>query len=119
MTTKTRALVERAMADPSRAHTIAAIRAALKERSGKAWSVTGGRGTAYGWIRILAVPARCDQWGSMTDADRDELTRLLGHDRPIHHQGENIPAASDFRRVAIQQAAFGSANGYSATAYWD
>jgi hypothetical protein len=119
MTEKTRQLVDAAMADPSRTNTITAIRAVLKERSGKVWSVTGGTGTAWGWIRILSVPMRRDEHGAMTDADRDELTRLLGHDRPIHHQGESIPAASDFRRVAIQQAAYGSANGETATAYWD
>jgi hypothetical protein len=34
------------------------IRAALKRRSGKAWSVTGDRGTAWGWIKIDAPPAR-------------------------------------------------------------
>ncbi len=27
------------------------IRAALKRRSGKLWSVTGGRGTSWGWIK--------------------------------------------------------------------
>lgn len=37
---------------------IAEIRAALKRRSGKAWSVKGGRGTAYGWIEIDAPPRR-------------------------------------------------------------
>jgi hypothetical protein len=34
------------------------IRAALKKRSGKQWSVTGGRGTAWGWIEIDAPPKR-------------------------------------------------------------
>ncbi len=37
---------------------IARIRTALKRRSGKAWSVTGGRGTAWGWITVEAPPAR-------------------------------------------------------------
>lgn len=34
------------------------IKTALRRRSGKAWSVTGGRGTAWGWINIDAPPAR-------------------------------------------------------------
>src|SRR5262249_21146248 len=34
------------------------IRAALKRRSGKTWSVTGDRGTAWGWINIDAPPKR-------------------------------------------------------------
>lgn len=34
------------------------IREALKKRSGKAWSVTGGRGTAWGWINVTAPPKR-------------------------------------------------------------
>lgn len=34
------------------------IRAELRRRSGKPWSVTGGRGGAWGWITITAPPAR-------------------------------------------------------------
>lgn len=41
-----------------RDHTITTIRRTLRSRSGKSWSVTGGRGTAYGWITITAPPAR-------------------------------------------------------------
>ena len=32
------------------------IKAALKARSGKSWSVTGGKGTAWGWIKIDTTP---------------------------------------------------------------
>lgn len=39
---------------------IATIRSELKTRSGKAWSVRGGRGTAWGWITIDAPAARHD-----------------------------------------------------------
>ena len=28
------------------------IKAALKKKTGKTWSVTGGRGTAWGWLRV-------------------------------------------------------------------
>lgn len=44
--------------DITRDSAISTIRAALRRRSGKAWSVTGGRGTAWGWITIEAPPAR-------------------------------------------------------------
>ncbi len=44
--------------DTDRDATIRRIKTALKKRSGKTWSVTGGKGTAYGWISIDAPPAR-------------------------------------------------------------
>lgn len=34
------------------------IRVALKKRTGRPWSVTGGRGTAWGWITVQAPPKR-------------------------------------------------------------
>jgi hypothetical protein len=43
--------------DTSRDAVCKRIKAALRARSGKDWSVTGGRGTAYGWIAI-SVPKR-------------------------------------------------------------
>jgi len=66
----------------------------LRRRSGKPWSVTGGRGTAWGWIRITSPPARRLEFGYMSDDDRLELARLLGLDY-IHNQGESIMASSD------------------------
>ena len=42
----------------SRSETIKAIKQALQKRSGKQWSVTGGKGTAYGWLSIDAPPKR-------------------------------------------------------------
>jgi hypothetical protein len=41
-----------------RAEAIKKIKTALQKRSGKTWSVTGGKGTAYGWLTIDAPPAR-------------------------------------------------------------
>jgi len=95
---------------------IAAIKANLRRRSGKTWSVKGGRGTAWGWITITAPPARLDNYGSMTDADRDELARLLNRD--VHSQGVLIPASSDYRRYYIAVSA-GEAPGAEPTPYWD
>jgi hypothetical protein len=95
---------------------IKAIKNALKARSGKAWSVTGGRGTAWGWITIQSPPSRRDSYGCMTDADREELGALLGV--RVHAQGESIPAGSDYRREYIARAA-GLTPAVVGTPYWD
>jgi hypothetical protein len=84
-----------------RDETIAAIRAALKARSRKAWSVRGGRGTDWGWITVTAPPARLVR-GGMTDQDRVELSELLGEN--VHHQGAVIPAGSDYRTEYVARA---------------
>ena len=121
--------------------TIGEIRAALRRRSGKAWSVTGGRGTAYGWITIDAPPARrtlkcrlkagaTTTWpsdyeeyidsspgGSMTPGDRTQLARLLGLDA-VHIQGVNIPASNEYYREYIDRAN-GRAPSVIGEPYWD
>ena len=56
-----------------RDQTIVAIRTALKKRSGKQWSVKGGRGTASGWITISAPPKRL---GCQVPHDDDYATRI-------------------------------------------
>jgi hypothetical protein len=95
---------------------IAAVKAALRERSGKTWSVKGGRGTSWGWVTILAPPARLDEYGGMTDADRAELSELLG--KEVHHQGESIPPGSDYRREYLDRAR-GIEPTVIAVPYWD
>jgi hypothetical protein len=80
------------------------IKAALRTRSGRAWSVVGGRGTSWGWIRISSPPSRRDALGNMTDADREELGRLLGLTSPIHHQGEQVPSGSRYREEYVARA---------------
>jgi hypothetical protein len=95
------------------------IRASLKKRSGKPWSVTVGRGTAWGWIRVdAAVGRRTWRWvlpagasdspenyqeidsgqpgGHAGPADRAELAALLGLERLDSYQGVSIPGQSDF-----------------------
>lgn len=96
---------------------IKSIRTALRTRSGKAWSVKGGRGTSWGWIKISAPPARCNSYGSMTDADRTELATLLGLD-DAHHQGVSIPASGAYRREYIDRANGRTPTDYG-TPYWD
>ena len=105
------------------------IRTALQRRSGKSWSVTGGRGTAWGWITIDAPPAR-RTWrsrlkpdaspaqlpedyeeyefgqlgGYSSPADRAELGKLLGLEGPAHCQGVSIASSSDYYREYIDRA---------------
>jgi len=69
----------RASAEPmDRNETIKTIRAALRRRSGKLWSVTGGRGTAWGW---LSIDAR-----ALDMLDEPIASRLKGllEKRPLH-----------------------------------
>lgn len=123
-----------------RASVIRRIAAALKARSGKAWSVTGGKGTAYGWLRIDAPPkARTwsyrlpegapDRPGNYVEVDdraafghtgpalRAELARLLGVEQ-IHPQGYSVPASNDHYREAIDRAE-GREPAKIAEQYWD
>lgn len=91
----------------------------LRERSGKDWSVSGSRGTAYGWITIRAPKSRSiDAWGSLTNTDRQELGALLGMDRPVHHQGQSIAAGRDYYRYYLDQAA-GIPSEENPQQYWD
>lgn len=98
---------------------IAAIRAALRRRSDRAWSVTGGRGTSWGWITITAPPVRRIDHGTyMTDEDRRELGKLLGLGAPVHIQGESIPASHAYRREYVDRAE-GCAPSTVGRPYWD
>ena len=124
----------------SRNEVISAIRAALKARSGKAWSVTGGRGTAWGWIRIDAPPIRKTAHhrlkagmpdapehyedvdtgvtgGHMTPADGAELARLLGKES-VHFQAESIPASSTYYQEYLDRAQ-GKTPSVIGEPYWD
>ncbi len=126
-----------------RDETIRRIRTALQRRSGKSWSVTGGRGTVWGWITIDAPPAR-RTWShrlkanaspaqlpedyeefdsgipgrSTSPADRAELGKLLGLDSPAHSQGVSIAASSDYYREFIDRAE-GRSPAKVAQPYWD
>ena len=93
------------------------IRRELKRRSGKPWSVTGGRGTAWGWITIQAPPKRRGDYGYMTDEDRAELAGLLGLDS-VHHQGVSIAASREYRTEYVDRAR-GLTPARIATPYWD
>jgi hypothetical protein len=94
------------------------MKAALKARSGKSWSVTGGRGTSWGWISISAPPKRLDAHGYMTAADAAELGKLLGFDRPVHQQGESIAASTNHYLEYVARAE-GRTPEVHGVAYWD
>lgn len=92
------------------------LRRELKRRSGKTWSVTGGRGTAYGWITITAPPKRMEGW-SMSKADQTELAALLGLEY-VHHQGEKIPSSNAHYTEYVDRAR-GLTPAKIAEPYWD
>lgn len=67
------------MADIDLDTAISEIKAALKRRSPKSWSVTGvRRGTAYGHIYITAPPSRRNNFGTITEEENKELHELFG-----------------------------------------
>lgn len=101
------------------------IRAALKRRSGTTWSVTGGRGTAWGWITIDVPPARrtFDRNGNPGGhyghpSEYVRLAELLGLTRPVHFQGESIPASGDYYREFVARAE-GHTPEVRGQPYWD
>lgn len=101
-----------------RAEVIRRIRAGLRKRSGRAWSVTGGRGSSYGWISISALPRDCDPSGRMSDRDRALLARLLGLSQPCGFQGELVPGSVAYRREYIDRAEGRTPSVYGRP-YWD
>ena len=131
-----------ALAEQTRNEIVQTIRAALRKRSGKPWSVTGGTGTAWGWIKISAPPARRtlharlkagaastspedyemvdtgEPDGNLTEADCLELARLLGLES-VSMQGESISATTAFRRLALARALYGSDLGFTEVQDWD
>ena len=80
------------------------MRRLLKLRTGIAWSVTGGRGTARSWLNIHVPKARRvgsdgqptgKSWGYMGARDRALLGVILG-ELP-HYQGESIRTEAGVR----------------------
>lgn len=96
---------------------IKAIRAALKRRTGLPWSVTGGRGTSWGWITIMAPPKRRIEFGYMAPGDMATLAEALGLER-VHEQGVGIAAGTDYRVEYVARAE-GRAPSDVGVPYWD
>lgn len=95
---------------------IAAIKAALKAR-GLRYSVTGGRGTAWGWITIDIMPG---VYKSMTDAERKVAYLKLGRDfgKENGYTSISIAASSDYYREYIDRAN-GRRPSIIGQPYWD
>ena len=124
-----------------RAEALRRIKTGLQKRSGKTWSVTGGRGTAWGWLKIDAPPARQtaetrqkpgtrgltrDDYeevdlghpgGHMTYADRVHLEALLSLEN-IYPQGVSIMASNDAYEEYVARAE-GRPVTKIAQPYWD
>lgn len=116
---------------------ITAIRAALKRRTGRTWSVTGGRGTAWGWITVTAPPKRRTggfEWsegeglihidrgpsrntGMLAPDDAFVLAQAMGLER-VHEQGISIPAGTDYRVEHVARAE-GRSPSAIGRPYWD
>lgn len=75
------------------------IKALLKQITGTTWNCSGSRGTAWGWIKIVAPKARIASNGySMEKIDAWHLALAMDPEarRPVHHQYESIsPEARD------------------------
>jgi hypothetical protein len=92
------------------------MKADLRKRTGKTWSVTRGRGTVSGWITITAPESRL-QFGSMTKEDQAELSAALGIEH-AHHQGVSIPASHAHYREYLDRCS-GKKPSVIGVAYWD
>ena len=95
-TSKRKAEQEVKDADPlskirDRSEVTKAMRKMLRQRSGKTWSVKGGRGTGWGWLEITSPPSRDGGGLGITPEDGRELADLLGLDQPVH-QYESVPS---------------------------
>lgn len=104
------------------------IKAALKRKTGKSWSVHGGKGTSWGYITVEAPKSRRISYRENPDcadlfnapwaervieyrsdganyntslADRTELAAVFGLRRPVHHQGLQISPDNWERYVAL------------------
>lgn len=95
------------------------IKKALRERSGRAWSVSADRGTARGWMHIKATKKyAANEYGDLTEEDARLLADLLGLEQQAHHQGVSIMATSNARREYIDRARGVEPCAYGER-YWD
>ena len=82
------------------------MRKVLKARTGLEWSVTGNRGTAYGWLRISAPPKRCvGKFDDMTAHDAALLAAVLGEDYVSPNNGVSVRPCSGVRAATVYRLA--------------
>jgi hypothetical protein len=111
------AIAEIAAHPTDRASVISSIKQALRQRSGRSWSVTGGKGTAYNWLTIDVLPSECRDFAKAEET-RKQLATLLGLAR-IHSQGHDVPGGNDYYREIIARARYGTDLGFVGKPYWD
>ncbi len=90
------------------------LRRLLKDRTGRTWSVTGGRGSSWGWISVSAPPKRREKF-QLTEDDYATLRDIFG--RMVGTTGYNVPDSSDHRAEALRLAA--GLEAHHAEPYWD
>jgi hypothetical protein len=84
---------------------IARIRDALRAKTGLRWSVTGGRGSDFGWLTVQAPPARRDELGYTNAEDRIAIAKAFGLPNPVHCQGLSISPDQRAWHVSMVEAA--------------
>lgn len=99
----------------TRNEVIAAIKASLKAR-GLRYSVTGGRGTAYGWITVDLLPA----WFKNLSEEKiaEEYRRLNEKFGLSSSSSISIPSGNDYYREYMDRAA-GRIPSVLGKPYWD
>lgn len=97
---------------------IKAIRAGLKARSGMLYSVTGGTGTAWGWIHIDVPPRFRKLPPEELKAAQAKLAELLG--MPSFRGGGDysVPASTEYRKEWVARAEGRTPDVYGEP-YWD
>lgn len=88
------------------------IKAALKRKTGKTWSVTGGRGTGWDWITVQAPKSRriscrenpdyVDPWETPNEQRYFEYRRKDGKNRFTSREDcEELALAFGFRKPVL------------------
>lgn len=103
------------MLERNRSEVTKMIKGFLKARTGRDWSVTGGTGTAWGWLRITAPKGRKVDFRA-TMEDQILLGLAMGCDWP---QESFSVASSDGHWLAALQRAAGLEVTGSEVPYWD
>jgi hypothetical protein len=94
------------------------LRKLLRARTGRDWSVTRGKGTAYSWCRINAPKARTVEHGYLSVEDQVVLGSVLG--QWVGTQGESIRTEAGVRGWYILKAIGASTDGWHvAEPGWD
>jgi hypothetical protein len=96
---------------------LAQIKAALKKR-GLKFSVTGGRGTAWGWLHIDLLPSDYKKLAGDDSAINSRLGLMNYKLGLTGHSSISIPSASDYYREYIDRAN-GITPTVTGTPYWD